>query len=91
MNITCPSCGNHHKFLIPLWVRATFQFNEDGTISVLHLKPLESLEEKLASQGKTSVALSCADCGADARIVFNEFEQSDKEQQELKTLEGIRL
>ena len=91
MKISCPSCGNHSKFLIPLWVRATFQFNEDGTISILHVKQLESLEEKLTDQGKTSFVLTCKECGADAEINFNEYEQIDKESAERKALEGIGL
>ena len=91
MKITCRSCGNHSKFLIPLWVRATFKFNEDGTVSILHVKPLESLEEKLTDHGKTSFSLTCQECGADANINFNEYEQLDKESSERKALEGIGL
>ena len=91
MKITCPSCGSSSKFLIPLWVRTTFKFNEDGTVSILHVKPLESLEEKLTGQGTTSFALTCQECGADAEINFNEYEQLDKESTERKALEGIGL
>ena len=91
MKINCPSCGNHKKFLIPLWVRATFKFTEEGTISILHVKPLESLEEKLTDQGKTSFQLTCQECGNDAVINFNEYEKLDKESAERKALEGIGL
>jgi len=43
--------------VIPLLVRATFKINEDGTLSILHTQQLESIEEKLTDQGKTSFAL----------------------------------
>ena len=88
MKITCPSCGNHKKFLVPLWVRCTFRFNEDGTISILHVKQLESLEEKLANQNSFP-ALSCCECGAEAEIDFNEFESIDNTQREKIALEEL--
>lgn len=89
MKIVCPSCGNHKKFLIPLWVRTTFRYNEDGTISILHVKPLESLEEKLTNHGKTEFSLTCKNCGADAHINFNEYEQLETEAAERQALERI--
>ena len=89
MQITCRSCGNHKKFLIPLWVRCTFKFLEDGTISILHVKQLESLEEKLASQGKSSFDLTCQECGSEAQITFNEYEVMDEEQRQRLALEGL--
>ena len=73
MQINCLSCGNSKTFLLPLWVRTTFKFNEDGTISILHVKQLESLEEKLTNQGKTSFSLTCKDCGGDSKVVFIEY------------------
>ena len=89
MQITCPSCGNHKDFLMPLWVRATFKINEDGTLSILHTNQLESIEEKLTDQGKTSFALTCQECSADAKITFNEYEKINKNSNELSALEGL--
>jgi len=70
MKIRCSVCGNRKQFRIPLWVRATFRFNSDGTISLLHTTPLESLEEKLMSQ-KLVQGLKCSMCGAVADVDFN--------------------
>ena len=89
MQITCPSCGNHKDFIMPLWVRTTFKFNEDGTLSILHVKQLESLEEKLTDQGKNSFDLTCQECGADANIVFNEYALIDEETRQRQALEGL--
>ena len=89
MQITCRSCGNHKDFIIPLWVRATFKINEDGTLSILHTKQLESIEEKLTDQGKTSFALTCKECSCDAEITFNEYEKINKNSNELSALEGL--
>jgi hypothetical protein len=89
MQIHCRSCGNHKGFLMPLWVRATFKINEDGTLSILHTKQLESIEEKLTDQGKTSFALTCQECSADAKITFNEYEKINKNSNELSALEGL--
>jgi len=75
MHLYCPNsdCGNTKKFLIPLWVRCTFRFDDDGKIKILHLKQLESLEEKLAGTGKNDFSLTCQECGEPAEIVFNEY------------------
>ena len=89
MQITCPSCGNHKDFVIPLWVRATFKINEDGTLSILHTKQLESLEEKLIDRGKTSFALTCTECNGDAEITFNEYEKLNTTAHEKQALEGL--
>lgn len=89
MQIHCRSCGNHRNFIIPLWVRATFKFNEDGTLSILHVKQLESLEEKLTDQGKTSFALTCSECSGDAKITFNEYEKISTTSSEKRALEGL--
>lgn len=89
MQIHCRSCGNHKDFVIPLWVRATFKMNEDGPLSILHTKQLESIEEKLTDQGKTSFALTCQECSADAKITFNEYEKINKNSNELSALEGL--
>ena len=88
MKVTCPCCGNHKKFLVPLWVRCTFRFNDDGTISILHVKQLESLEEKLVNQN-TFPALNCQNCGAEAEIDFNEYESVDEQKRQLLALEEL--
>jgi transcription elongation factor Elf1 len=89
MKIYCPSCGNKERFLIPLWVRCTFKFNEDGTLSILHVKQLESLEELLTDQGKTSYKLTCKQCGESAEIEFNEYENIDEQKRQIQALEGL--
>ena len=88
MKILCPCCGNHRKFLIPLWVRVTFKFTEEGTISILHVKQLESLEEKLTNQN-TYPTLTCQECGAEAEIDFNEYESLDEVHRQSMALEGL--
>ena len=88
MRIVCPKCGNNKKFIIPLWVRATFRFNEDGTISILHIKQLESIEEKLVNQ-KVSQGLKCIDCGAEAEIDFNPYDSTEVESNQIKALEAL--
>lgn len=91
MHISCPNtdCDNQKRFLIPLWVRCTFRFNEDGTISILHFRQLESLEEKLTGQGTTEFALTCQECGEPADITFNEFEADSEAKAEKQALEGL--
>ena len=89
MQIHCQSCSNHESFVVPLWVRATFKFEEDGTMSILHVRQLESLEEKLADQGKTSFSLTCSECGGDAEVVFDEYSSSDQESREKAALEAL--
>ena len=89
MQINCLSCGNSKSFLLPLWVRTTFKINEDGTISILHVKQLESLEEKLTDQGKTSFALTCQECGGDAEVIFNEYALIDEETRQRQALEEL--
>jgi len=89
MKISCPSCGNHKSFLIPLWVRCTFKFNEDGTLSILHVRQLESLEDKIVDQGKTSFSITCKECGADAQVTLNEYEDLDTNKAQLVALEAL--
>lgn len=88
MQVNCPSCDNDKHFITPLWVRCTFRFNEDGTISILHTRPLESLEEKLTDQNRFP-SLSCKECGADAAITFNEYENVDEIKGQLAALEDL--
>jgi hypothetical protein len=89
MQIRCQSCTNHKDFLMPLWVRATFKINEDGTLSILHTKQLESIEEKIVDQGKTNFELTCQDCSGDAEITFNEYEKLNTRSREKHALEGL--
>ena len=70
MKIRCSMCDNQERFLLPLWIRATFRFNDDGTLTILHTRPLESLEEKLVNQ-KIQPVLKCAVCKAPAIIDLN--------------------
>ncbi len=68
MRLTCPDCPDNKVFLIPLWVRATFKVEDDGTVTILHVRPLESLEEKLIEHGKTSLDITCSECGGEADL-----------------------
>jgi len=79
VKISCSKCGNDKQFRLPLWVRATFRFNEDGTISRLHTTPLESLEEKLTNQRLVG-SLKCTMCGAVADADFDPEETSRQKQ-----------
>ncbi len=73
--------------MVPLWVRTTFKFLEDGSISILHLKPLESLEEKLVDRDSE---ITCKHCGGnDINIVFNQHETMQNHDQEVAALEGL--
>lgn len=67
----------------------TFRFNIDGTVSILNTRQLESLEEKLTQQGKTTWELTCKECGDEAEIEFNEYESADDHQQQKHALEGM--
>jgi len=66
----------------------TFKFTEEGTISILHVKQLESLEEKLTNQN-TYPTLTCQECGAEAEIDFNEYESLDEVHRQSMALEGL--
>ena len=90
MDIHCRSCDNRESFIMPLWVRATFKIEENGTLSILHMRQLESLEEKLADQGKTSFSLTCSECGGDdVEILFDEYSGREHERREKAALEGL--
>jgi len=90
MYIHCLTCDNAQSFIMPLWVRATFRIEEDGTLSILHVKQLESLEEKLADQGRTSSSLSCSECGSDdVEILFDEYSSKDQQRHEKAALESL--
>lgn len=91
MHIYCPntSCGNTKKFLIPLWVRCIFRIEGDSKIKILHLKQLESLEEKLAGTGKNDFSLTCQECGEPAEIEFNQHEAISEESAQKEALQGL--
>ena len=72
MRLTCLDCPDNKVFLIPLWVRATFKVEDNGTVTILHVRPLESLEEKLVEHGKTSMDITCNECGGDADLSFDD-------------------
>ena len=84
MNILCPSCNNQKFFRVPIWVRCTFRIEDNGMIKMLHLKQLESLEEKI-----TDSHLFCKTCGKRARIIFDEYQSFQQERQQRKALEGL--
>ena len=88
MEISCP-CGNKKSFVLPLWARVTFMIEESGAIKILHSKPLESLEEKLVDQGKSSYSLTCSECGDDdVQVQFHPVGLG-QEARERKALEAL--
>ncbi len=89
MQIQCRSCDNQKSFVLPLWTRATFKIEEGGAISILHVRQLEFLEEKLVDQASLA-ALNCSECGSnDVAVDFGEYGQANQARQELLTLEGL--
>ena len=90
MQIQCRSCDNRESFVLPLWCRVTFKINEDGTLSILHTRSLETLEEKLTSQGKTDFNLTCSECGSDnVEVDFDEYAGMDQQRREKAALEDL--
>ncbi len=88
MEIKC-RCGNRESFVLPLWARVTFMIEESGAIKILHTKPLESLEEKLVDQGKSSLSLTCSECGDDDVAVQFQPVGTGQEVRERKALEAL--
>ena len=60
-------CGNNRRFIVDVWVRITFRYNEDGSKSILDTRFLEAIEEKLVDG-----EIRCAMCGADAKLISEE-------------------
>ena len=89
MKITCPSCGNPDRFLVPLWVRVTFKFEDSGAISILHVRPLESLEDKIVDQGQHNQSITCQECGSAAEIQLNEYESLSEQERQQKAVEQL--
>ena len=88
MNILCENCGES-EFKMPLWVKATFCFNEDGGIDIKHVQSKESLEEKLTNHMKPNPLIRCKRCGSPAKIIFNQYEDINKANSEMAALEGL--
>ena len=88
MEIKC-RCGNNSSFALLLWCRTTFMIESSGAIKILHTKPLESLEEKLIDQGKSSFNLTCSECGDDDVAVQFHQVGTGQEVRERKALEAL--
>ena len=88
MEIKC-RCGNRESFALLIWARVTFMIEESGAIKILHTKPLESLEEKLIDQGKSSFNLTCSECGDDDVTVQFHQVGTGQEVRERKALEAL--
>ena len=89
MRIHCRSCENDKSFVLPLWVRATFKIEDSGAISILHVRQLEFLEEKLVDQASLA-ALNCSECGGnDVAVEFGEYGQVDQSRREQLALGGL--
>ncbi len=89
MQIQCRSCDNSTSFVLPLWVRATFKIEDSGAISILHVRQLEILEEKLVDQACLA-ALNCTECGSnDVAVQLGEYGHVDQSRRELLALEGL--
>ena len=88
MNILCENCGDS-EFKMPLWVKATFCFNDNGGIDIKHVQAKESLEEKLTDHMKPKSLIRCNRCGSPAKIIFNEYEDINKRNSEMVALEGL--
>ena len=80
MQIRCPHCNNEKSFIVPVWIRATFRFNDDDTISLLHTRFLEPIEEKLIGG-----QVKCALCKSYVKIDIGGEHQA-LEQQTLEAL-----
>ena len=88
MKILCENCGDS-EFKMPLWVKATFCFNVNGSIDIKHVQSKESLEEKLTNHMKPEPLIRCKRCGSPATIIFNQYEEINKANSEMAALEGL--
>ena len=88
MKITCPCCSNNRKFLIPLWVRCTFKFTDEGHLSILHVRQMEAIEEKITNHQAYPI-ITCQECGEFAEITMNEYENLDETKRQKLALEGL--
>ena len=89
MQIQCRSCDNDKSFVLPLWTRTTFKIEEGGAISILHVRQLEFLEEKLVDQASLA-ALNCTECGSnDVAVEFGEYGHADQSRREQVALGGL--
>ena len=89
MQIHCRSCDNQKSFVLPLWTRATFKIEDNGSISIMHVRELEFIEEKLIDQAQTA-AINCTECGSnDVSLVIGEYAQADQNSRERLALESL--
>lgn len=90
MDIYCHSCNKtNNRFLVPIWNKTTFKIETDGDIKILHLSPLESLEEKI-TDNHVRKEIICRGCGSnDINIVLNAFEETDNQSRERRALNGL--
>lgn len=78
MDLVCPNCPSQ-DFTLPLWVTTTFTFNTDGTLSLVHVQPLEALEEKLTEQATgMPEGITCLECGSQVKVHFNPYESATR-------------
>jgi|GEM_PF-1042487 len=90
MELICKHCNQQQQFTVPLWVQVTFTFNQDGTISLLHLQPLESVEEKITDQATDMPGgIVCESCGRLAEIHLNPHESFTRSQTLRRALEDL--
>ena len=89
MRLTCPDCAHNKSFLVPLWVRATFKVEDSGTVTILHVRPLESLEEKLVEHQKTSLDITCSECGGPADLSLDETGTDNRMRLEAEALAAL--
>ena len=87
MQITCPYCGNTKHFLIPEWNRCTFRFDEQGEIAILHVRPTEAIEHRLAQEYMSG--MTCTECGSDALINYNVYENLNDEKAQRMALRNM--
>ncbi len=89
MQIHCRSCDNQKSFALPLWTRATFKIEDNGSISIMHVRELEFLEEKLIDQAQTA-AINCTECGSnDVELSLGEYAHADQVSLERLALEAL--
>lgn len=88
MEIKC-RCGNRETFVLPIWARVVFMIEDSGAIKILHTKPLESLEEKLIDQGRSSFNLTCSECGDDDVMIQFHPVGTGQEAREKQALEAL--
>jgi hypothetical protein len=64
MQIRCSRCQNDKRFTASVWVRTAVRFKDDGTLTLLHTRFLEPIEEKIIN-----VEVKCVMCKANATLI----------------------